>query len=149
MNSRINNFYTQSLPSSAIAHCPEEYPNYSHESQYMNFRSSFPENLNKAPSPTEDLMSIRSITVFAKRFFELRNIKFRQVVMREKDKISAKVYINDILAGEQSHPNSFNRCRVISIIRAFDKDDVEILKEWMKVHKDDLENYLVHNKGDS
>ncbi|CAG9325194.1 unnamed protein product [Blepharisma stoltei] len=148
MSNRSCNLYPQSLLSRMEAISPQEFANYSHETQYTSFKNAFPEYINKKPNQVEELMKIRSITVFAKKFFEMHKMKFKQTITHERDKIISKVFIDGNLAGQQSHPTSLNRCRVTSAILAFDSYDVEILRDWMKMHKSDLEDYLAYNKFD-
>ena len=89
----------------------------------------------------EKLLEIRSITVFTKRYFENEGCRCTQTVSANDEGITSKMFLDGKQTSEAT-ARTFNHARTQAAILTMQDYNYELLKEWLKLHKQDLLRYL-------
>ena len=89
----------------------------------------------------EELMQVRSICSFVKKYFELNNIKYTQIVSADNNQIICRAFIDGALASE-SREDTFNKARIKASILAMQDHNIDLLKSWLSIHKEELQRYF-------
>jgi hypothetical protein len=89
----------------------------------------------------DDLLETRSISSFVKKYFEGQNARYTQILSVSNGLITCRTYINGEMASESTE-DTFNKARVKAAILAMQECNIELLKKWLSIHKDELQRYL-------
>ena len=86
-------------------------------------------------------MQVRSVCSFVKKYFESNNIRYTQVVSADNNQITCRAFIDGVLASE-SREDTFNKARTKASILAMQDHNIDLLKTWLSVHKEELQRYF-------
>lgn len=90
---------------------------------------------------TEELLKLRSVNAFVKRYFESQNLHYSQVLSVSNELITCKAFVGHEQVSECTE-STFNKARVKAAILAIQEFNIDLLKLWLCHHKEDLQNYL-------
>ncbi|OMJ78436.1 hypothetical protein SteCoe_21761 [Stentor coeruleus] len=99
------------------------------------------EYVHTAEMDLDEMLSLRSINAFAKRYFENELCKYKQVISVSEGMITCKVFVDGKQVSEAT-ARSFNHARVQAAILALQDRNFDLLKTWLEMHKAHLQAYL-------
>ena len=90
---------------------------------------------------TQDMLKVRSVNSFVRKFFEKEFYKYNQVISVNDGLVTCKVYIDGTQVSEATS-QTFNHARTQAAILALQEYNYEMLKTWLGLHREDLQAYL-------
>lgn len=90
---------------------------------------------------TQDMLKLRSVNSFVRKFFEKEFYKYNQVISVNDGLVTCKVYIDGTQVSEATS-HTFNHARTQAAILALQEYNYEMLKTWLGLHREDLQAYL-------
>ena len=97
--------------------------------------------IHSAEMITEELLKLRCITAFAKRYFESEHSTYNQIISVVENRIITKGYVNGEVVSISSEV-TFNKSRANASILALQDRNFDLLTRWLTLHIEDHKAYI-------